>query len=158
MAAIIFLKVDSPKRFYADPAASLAISLIIFYSAIPMSTSTVPLKKNISPKNSFMFKLNRSFEVWKNSFRGFSHSFRPQKGERGSSLSKLISCVGFFFFFHFLWNTKSTDSWCSFDTRSPCLEFVPIVSSTPRSLQNNLKFTPEYFVTFLFFIFKKALF
>ena len=37
MAAIIFLKVDSPKRFYADPAASLAISFIIFYSAIPMS-------------------------------------------------------------------------------------------------------------------------
>jgi hypothetical protein len=37
VAAIIFLKVDSPKRFYADPAASLAISLIIFYSALPMS-------------------------------------------------------------------------------------------------------------------------
>jgi len=37
VAAVIFLKVDSPKRFYADPAASLAISLIIFYSAIPMT-------------------------------------------------------------------------------------------------------------------------
>lgn len=32
-------KLDSPNRLYADPSVSLAISLIIFASAIPMSTS-----------------------------------------------------------------------------------------------------------------------
>lgn len=37
IAAVIFLKLHTPKRFYADPAVSLAISLIIFGSAIPMS-------------------------------------------------------------------------------------------------------------------------
>lgn len=32
-------KLHSPNRLYADPSVSLAISLIIFASAIPMSTS-----------------------------------------------------------------------------------------------------------------------
>ena len=41
VAAIIFLKLSSPKRFYADPAVSLAISFIIFASAIPMSKRTL---------------------------------------------------------------------------------------------------------------------
>ena len=40
VAAVIFLKLSSPKRFYADPAVSLAISFIIFASAIPMSKTT----------------------------------------------------------------------------------------------------------------------
>lgn len=31
------MKTSSPTRFYADPAVSLAISLIIFGSAVPMS-------------------------------------------------------------------------------------------------------------------------
>lgn len=37
VAAVIFIKLTSPKRFYADPAVSLAISMVIFASAIPMS-------------------------------------------------------------------------------------------------------------------------
>jgi len=37
IAAIIMMKTSSPTRFYADPAVSLAISLIIFGSAVPMS-------------------------------------------------------------------------------------------------------------------------
>lgn len=39
ISAIIIWKVQSPHRFYVDPAVSLAISLIIFGSAIPMSSS-----------------------------------------------------------------------------------------------------------------------
>lgn len=37
ISAVIIWKLHSPYRFYADPAVSLAISLIIFASAIPMS-------------------------------------------------------------------------------------------------------------------------
>lgn len=37
VAAIIIWKLDAHSRFYADPAVSLAISFIIFASAIPMS-------------------------------------------------------------------------------------------------------------------------
>jgi zinc transporter 1 len=37
VAGIVIWKLHSPSRFYADPAVSLAISLIIFASAIPMS-------------------------------------------------------------------------------------------------------------------------
>jgi Co/Zn/Cd efflux system component len=96
VAAIIFLKVDSPKRFYADPAASLVISLIIFYTAIPMSTYLQLHRENISPQEThFCLNLTRSFEVWKDSFRSFPHPFRPRKGERGSSLSKFFSRVDF---------------------------------------------------------------
>ncbi|KAJ7334267.1 putative CDF zinc transporter [Mycena albidolilacea] len=37
VAGIVIWKLHSPSRFYADPAVSLAISLIIFSSAIPMT-------------------------------------------------------------------------------------------------------------------------
>jgi len=37
IAAVLIWKLDSSKRFYADPAVSLFISLIIFTSAIPMT-------------------------------------------------------------------------------------------------------------------------
>jgi len=37
IAAVIMWKLENPKRLYADPSASLAISLIIFASAIPMT-------------------------------------------------------------------------------------------------------------------------
>ncbi len=37
IAAVLLWKLDSPKRFYADPAASMIISFIIFASAIPLS-------------------------------------------------------------------------------------------------------------------------
>ncbi|KAF7356515.1 Zinc/cadmium resistance protein [Mycena venus] len=37
VAGILIWKLNSPNRFYADPAVSLAISLIIFASAIPMT-------------------------------------------------------------------------------------------------------------------------
>lgn len=39
IAAAIMWKADSPKRFYADPTASLIISLMIFFSALPLGTS-----------------------------------------------------------------------------------------------------------------------
>jgi Co/Zn/Cd efflux system component len=37
IAAILIWKLESPSRFYADPAISLAISLVIFASAVPLS-------------------------------------------------------------------------------------------------------------------------
>ncbi|GAW10596.1 CDF zinc transporter [Lentinula edodes] len=36
-AAILILKLTSPNRFYADPAASMLISFIIFGTAIPLT-------------------------------------------------------------------------------------------------------------------------
>ena len=36
VAALIILLTDSPRRFYADPAAGLAISLMILLSALPL--------------------------------------------------------------------------------------------------------------------------
>lgn len=45
IASLILWKLDSPNRFYADPTASLAISLIIFGSAIPMSRSEYNLPR-----------------------------------------------------------------------------------------------------------------
>jgi len=38
IAAVLIWKLESSKRFYADPAVSLLISLIIFASAIPLSS------------------------------------------------------------------------------------------------------------------------
>jgi zinc transporter 1 len=43
VAGILIWKLHSPSRFYADPAVSLGISLIIFASAIPMSAYHVLL-------------------------------------------------------------------------------------------------------------------
>lgn len=43
VAGILIWKLHSPNRFYADPAVSLGISLIIFASAIPMSACPVRL-------------------------------------------------------------------------------------------------------------------
>lgn len=37
VAALIIWKLDGQGRFYADPAVSMAIALIIFASALPMS-------------------------------------------------------------------------------------------------------------------------
>lgn len=37
IVAVILWKLSSPKRFYADPAMSLAISLVIFGSALPLT-------------------------------------------------------------------------------------------------------------------------
>lgn len=37
IAAILIWKLESPSRFYADPAISLAISLVIFASAVPLT-------------------------------------------------------------------------------------------------------------------------
>ncbi|KAF8828241.1 hypothetical protein HHX47_DHR4000947 [Lentinula edodes] len=39
-AAILILKLTSPNRFYADPAASMLISFIIFGTAIPLTIRT----------------------------------------------------------------------------------------------------------------------
>jgi zinc transporter 1 len=49
VAAILFLNLSSPKRFYADPAVSLAISLIIFASAIPMTLRSGRILLEASP-------------------------------------------------------------------------------------------------------------
>jgi len=40
LAAVIMWKVDSPYRFYADPAVSLVIGFIIFGGAVPLSELT----------------------------------------------------------------------------------------------------------------------
>ena len=37
ISGVIILTVHSSKRFYADPAVALVISIIIFSSAIPLS-------------------------------------------------------------------------------------------------------------------------
>ncbi|PPQ64225.1 hypothetical protein CVT24_008601 [Panaeolus cyanescens] len=49
IAAVILMKVASPKRFYADPAVSLAISFIIFASAIPMTMKSGRILLEASP-------------------------------------------------------------------------------------------------------------
>jgi Co/Zn/Cd efflux system component len=36
-AALVMMLVQSPKRFYADPAVSMAISVMIASSALPLS-------------------------------------------------------------------------------------------------------------------------
>ncbi|PPQ69832.1 hypothetical protein CVT26_014210 [Gymnopilus dilepis] len=51
IAAIIFMKLSSPKRFYADPAVSLAISFIIFGGSIPMTLKTGRILLEASPKH-----------------------------------------------------------------------------------------------------------
>jgi len=61
VAAVIFLKVDSPKRFYADPAASLAISLIIFYTAIPMTLKSGRILLEASPVHLDLKKMKEDF-------------------------------------------------------------------------------------------------
>ncbi|PPQ67861.1 hypothetical protein CVT25_010300 [Psilocybe cyanescens] len=49
IAAILFIKLSSPKRFYADPAVSLAISFIIFGSAIPLTLKSGRILLEASP-------------------------------------------------------------------------------------------------------------
>lgn len=56
-AAIIFMKLSSPKRFYADPAVSLAISFIIFASAIPMTMKSGRILLEASPKHLDLVKV-----------------------------------------------------------------------------------------------------
>ncbi|KAF8906263.1 CDF zinc transporter [Gymnopilus junonius] len=51
IAAIIFMKLSSPKRFYADPAVSLAISFIIFGGSIPMTLKTGRILLEASPRH-----------------------------------------------------------------------------------------------------------
>ncbi|KAF8630132.1 hypothetical protein AX15_003088 [Amanita polypyramis BW_CC] len=49
IAALIIWRVKSPLRFYADPAASLAISFIIFAGAIPTTLKTGRILLEASP-------------------------------------------------------------------------------------------------------------
>ncbi|KAF8967604.1 CDF zinc transporter [Flammula alnicola] len=49
IAAVIFMKLGSPKRFYADPAVSMAISFVIFASAIPMTLKSGRILLEASP-------------------------------------------------------------------------------------------------------------
>jgi zinc transporter 1 len=49
VASVIFLKLDSPNRFYADPAVSLEISFIIFGTAIPMTLKSGRILLEASP-------------------------------------------------------------------------------------------------------------
>ena len=125
VAAIIFLKVDSPKRFYADPAASLAISLIIFYSAIPMSMY------NIYSSTEVPLILFINSTVALKSGRILLEA-SPNHLDLGKVKEDLLS-VSFFFscmkFYSTCLKLKPPDSWCTCDTWSPCLEPVPIVST-----------------------------
>ncbi|KAG5647877.1 hypothetical protein DXG03_007801 [Asterophora parasitica] len=50
VSAVIIWKVQSSQRFYADPAVSLAISLIIFGSAIPMTLKSGRILLEAAPK------------------------------------------------------------------------------------------------------------
>jgi len=49
VAALIMWKTHSPARFYADPAVSLAISLIIFATAIPLTLKSGRILLEASP-------------------------------------------------------------------------------------------------------------
>uniref|UniRef100_A0A8H7XT73 Uncharacterized protein n=1 Tax=Psilocybe cubensis TaxID=181762 RepID=A0A8H7XT73_PSICU len=49
IAGIIFIKLSSPKRFYADPAVSMAISFIIFGSAVPLTLKSGRILLEASP-------------------------------------------------------------------------------------------------------------
>ncbi|KIY51832.1 CDF zinc transporter [Fistulina hepatica ATCC 64428] len=49
VAALIIWKVDSPNRYYADPAASLLISMIIFASAIPLTIKSSRILLEAAP-------------------------------------------------------------------------------------------------------------
>jgi len=51
VAALIMWKTHSPNRFYADPAVSLAISLIIFASAIPLTLRSSRILLEASPNH-----------------------------------------------------------------------------------------------------------
>ncbi|KAF9067654.1 putative CDF zinc transporter [Rhodocollybia butyracea] len=57
IAALLIWKLDSPKRFYADPAASMLISFIIFGSAIPLTTRTGRILLEAAPINLDLQKL-----------------------------------------------------------------------------------------------------
>jgi len=51
VAATIMWKTHSPNRFYADPAVSVAISLIIFASAIPLTLKSARILLEASPNH-----------------------------------------------------------------------------------------------------------
>jgi len=51
LAAVIMWKTMSPKRFYADPAVSLAISLIIFASAVPLTLKSGRILLDATPQH-----------------------------------------------------------------------------------------------------------
>ncbi|KAF9062848.1 putative CDF zinc transporter [Rhodocollybia butyracea] len=57
IAAILIWKLDSPNRFYADPAASMLISFIIFGTAIPLTTRTGRILLEAAPINLDLQKL-----------------------------------------------------------------------------------------------------
>lgn len=50
IVGILILKLKSINRFYADPAASLVISIIIFASAIPLTLRTARILLEVAPK------------------------------------------------------------------------------------------------------------
>ncbi|KAL8277264.1 hypothetical protein RQP46_010333 [Phenoliferia psychrophenolica] len=51
IAGAIILKLHSPSRYYADPAVSLAISLMIFASAVPLTLRTARILLEAAPKD-----------------------------------------------------------------------------------------------------------
>lgn len=50
IVGVLILKLKSENRFYADPAASLIISIIIFASAIPLTLKTARILLEVAPK------------------------------------------------------------------------------------------------------------
>jgi len=51
IAAAIMMKLESPLKYYADPAASMLISLIIFASAIPLTLKSGRILLEASPSH-----------------------------------------------------------------------------------------------------------
>lgn len=45
IAGVIIWRLHSPKRYFADPAVSLAISIIIFSSAVPLSEALPTVRR-----------------------------------------------------------------------------------------------------------------
>ncbi|TIA89318.1 hypothetical protein E3P99_02106 [Wallemia hederae] len=50
IVGVLIMKLKSEHRFYADPAASLVISIIIFASAIPLTLKTARILLEVAPK------------------------------------------------------------------------------------------------------------
>ncbi|WVW84339.1 hypothetical protein I302_106373 [Kwoniella bestiolae CBS 10118] len=51
IAAAVMWKLSSPKRFYADPAVSLVIAMMIFLSAIPLAKQTSRVLMEAAPEH-----------------------------------------------------------------------------------------------------------
>lgn len=77
LSGVIIWKLHSPSRYYADPAVSLAISIMIFSSAVPLSTSPSSLFLCLIAPD--QFGMTRSDKNCPNSPRSVSRGSRHTK-------------------------------------------------------------------------------